>query len=142
MLTHVNYIFCSDHFAISTNIESLCHTPEINKCFISIISQFKQYQHMWKRLLSVYQNPCSSFWHISRRFIFSCSHTLSCYWVLGNRNWAEVMDALSVLCNFYRFFPLCVLLYFIPTSGYLGWQYPKGLWNLYIEVGRTTFGLG
>ena len=28
---HVNWTYCADHFAIYTNIESLCCTPEINK---------------------------------------------------------------------------------------------------------------
>lgn len=104
-------------FIIYTNMEPLCHTPETN-C-MSILPQLKKkkryYHHMWHRLLFAYQNPCFSlFPSIHLDCIIhplSCSHTLSCYWVLGNRKWVELMYALYLLRNFCWLFPPCISLH-------------------------------
>ena len=41
----VNEAYCSQHFAIYTNIESLCQTPETNAMlYINYISNFKKRQ--------------------------------------------------------------------------------------------------
>ena len=36
---HVNQTYCSDHFIIYTNIESLCYTPEINMLYVKYNSK-------------------------------------------------------------------------------------------------------
>ena len=40
MVTDANQTYCDDHFAINTNIESLCGTPETNimLCYINFVS--------------------------------------------------------------------------------------------------------
>ena len=36
----VDYTYCGDHFAIYTNIESLCHIPETSIMYINYTSTF------------------------------------------------------------------------------------------------------
>ena len=34
MMTDINWTYCGDHFAIYTNVESLCRTPETNTMYV------------------------------------------------------------------------------------------------------------
>ena len=42
MVMDINWTYCGDHFAIYTNIKSLCCTPETKICYVNYTSMKKK----------------------------------------------------------------------------------------------------